>query len=81
MQKLIHKKISFIKIKIMIRLKLKLRYEGFPYKVKMCDTAELYFCCEFSFSVVNSNSALDFYIENLFLAENLRSSLERNWSP
>ena len=36
----------------------------------MCGAAELYFWYESSLSVVSSNSAPDFYIVNLFLAEN-----------
>ena len=56
-------------------LKLALRYEWFPYKIKMCGAAELYFWCEFSLSVVSSNSVLDFYVVNLLLAENPRFCL------
>ena len=42
------------------------------FMVKICGGAELNFWCEFSFNFVSSDSALDFYIVNLFLAENLR---------
>ena len=52
-----------------------LRYEWFPYKAKMCGAAELNFWCEFNLCVVSSDSALDFYIVNLFFAENPRFCL------
>ena len=38
----------------------------------MCSATELNFWCEFSLSVVSSDSDLDFYKVNLYLAENLR---------
>ena len=41
----------------------------------MSGVAELSFWCEFSLNVVKSNSALDFCLINLFLAENPRFCL------
>ena len=52
-----------------------LHYEWLPCKAKMCSATELNFWCEFSWSVVSSDSDLDIYKVNLYLAENLRFCL------